>query len=393
MVTIEQAQKIILERVPPLPTQRVPLLDAAGRVLAQDLVTPYDFPMVDTSAMDGYAFCFDSLNGEALPVSGFLPAGAEPTPVRPGTAVRIMTGAPVPQGCDTVVPIEETAPDGEGIVLTGKVRKGSHVRKRGEDLRRGECVVAAGRVIRGPEVGMAASLGMIDLPSYRRAKVALLATGDELLEMGAPPMPGRIVNSNSISLAAQVITLGAAPQFLGIARDDLVATMVKLRAGLESDAVVVTGGVSVGDRDYVKEAIESLGGELLFWKVNMKPGKPVAFAMVGNTPVFALPGNPVAALVGFELFVRPALLKMMGHRALFRASVRARVTAAVANRGDRPHLLRGSVVAQADGAAVTVAAKQSSANLGSMTGSNALVLLPPNAALEAGAMVDAMLLD
>ncbi|HEY6873658.1 MAG TPA: gephyrin-like molybdotransferase Glp [Geobacteraceae bacterium] len=394
MISIGEAQHIILERTAPLTTEHVHLLQGVGRVVAEDQVAPWDIPPADNSAMDGYAFAFAAWNGGPLRVAGFLPAGGHRTlPVGPGETVKIMTGAPLPPGCDTVVPVEETETDGELVRLAGKVKGGSHVRPRGEDLCRGSVAVAAGAVLRPQEIGILSAAGKTAVKVFRRPQVAILSTGDELLEPGSPLSPGRIINSNSYSLAAQVIEAEGVPLMLGIAPDSREATMEKIAAGLHADLLITTGGVSVGDRDFVKESIEALGGTLLFHKVAMKPGKPVAFAVIGGKPVVALPGNPVAAMVAFEQFVRPALLKMAGRRRLFRPRVRAAIEEEVENRGMRPHLVRG-LVTLADGRyLVTTTGNQSSARLSSLTRGNALVLLHPGACLAAGAEVEVQLLD
>ena len=228
---------------------------------------------------------------------------------------------------------------------------------------------------------------------YRRARVAILATGDELLEPGSTPAPGKIINSNSYSLAAQVLDAGGEPVLLGIAPDTLDTIRDKITAGLNADLLVVTGGVSVGERDFVKVAIEKLGGCVIFWKVNVKPGKPLAFAMLQGKPVFALPGNPVAVMVSFELFMRPSILKSMGHRRLFRPVVKAILQEPVANPGERPHLVRGIVSVQGDRYHVSTTGNQSSGRLSSMIQGNGLIRLAPEASHAAGDEVEVLLLD
>jgi molybdopterin molybdotransferase len=395
MVSIEEAQGIILQVTAPLPCQELPLLQGLGRIICGEVRSPRDIPLTDNSAMDGYAFSYASLQGDRLTAAGFVPAGvSHQEPVPAGSAVRIMTGAPVPRGCDTVVPLEEVEVGEAVIRLTGRVQQGSHVRRRGEDVREGACVIRDRSLIRPQEIGMLASLGLTSFPAYRRARVAILATGDELLPLGGIPVPGKIVNSNSISLEVMVLEAGGEPVFSGIAPDDFDATQRTIRAALqEADLLVTTGGVSVGDKDFVKEAIRELGGEILFWKVDMKPGKPVAFAVLDGKPVFALPGNPVAAIVGFEQFVRPALLKMMGHRRLFRPMVKAYLTAPLSNKGERPHLVRALVTLEEGVYRVAAIGNQGSANLLSMIESNSLLRLPPKASLEAGDPMAVTLLD
>jgi molybdopterin molybdotransferase len=394
MISIEEARRIVLEQTTRLPVATVPLLESLGMVLAGDVRSPWDIPAADNSAMDGYAFSHGSLQVESLPVCGFLPAGAVWTdPVPAGQAIKIMTGAQIPPGCDTVVPIEDVLETLGGIKLKGASKSGSHVRKRGEDVGADELVFTAGTVIRPQEVGMLASLGRAETKVYRRPVVAILATGDELVEPGEERLPGKIINSNSYSVASQVLEAGGKPMMLGIARDDRVITREMLQKGLLADVIITSGGVSVGDHDFVKEVIKEMGGELKFWKINMKPGKPLAFAVIADKPIFALPGNPVAAMVGFEMFVRPALLAMMGHARIIRPLVRAIATEPIRNNGDRPHLVRAFVELRDGKYHLKTTGNQGSARLSSLTLGNALVLIPSGASINSGDEVDASLLD
>ena len=394
MISIEEAQQIILQHARRTDPEDVQLLQSLGRIISRDIAAPWDIPLTDNSAMDGYAFSSLSPQREQWVVADFLPAGScRTTSVMPGEAVKIMTGAPIPPECDTVVPVEEVEQTANGIRLTGAVKPGAHIRFRGEDVKADETVICTGSLIRPQEIGMLVSLGMTTVSTYRPVRVAILATGDELLEAGSKPDAGKIINSNSYSLAAQVLEAGGEPLILGVAADTDDATIEKIREGLAADMLITTGGVSVGDRDCVKESIVSLGGKLLFWKVNMKPGKPVAFAMLQEKPVFALPGNPVAAMVGFEMFVRPAILRMMGHSRIHRPRIRATVHEEFRNRGDRPHLVRVQVALKSGVYGVTTTTNQSSANLASLTRSNGLLFLPPNAQLVAGSQAEVMLLD
>ena len=394
MISIEDAQRTILEYITPLETEKVSVFQGLNRVTPEDHIAPWDIPAADNSAMDGFAFSHAALSGDRLRVTGFLPAGEVGlVPVPAGEAIKIMTGAPIPPGCDTVVPIEDVEEDGEWIRFTSKIKAGSHVRKRGEDIWSGNVDIRAGALLRPQEIGMLSAMGTTALAVYRRARVAILATGDELLEPGSTPAPGKIINSNSYSLAAQVLDVGGDPVLLGIAPDTLDATCDKIRAGLNADMLVITGGVSVGDRDFVKEAIEKLGGSVTFWKVNMKPGKPLAFAMLQGKPVFALAGNPVGAMVSFELFVRPSILKSMGHKRLFRPVVKAVLQEPAANQGKRPHLVRGIVSLRDDRYHVSTTGNQSSGRLSSMIQGNGLIRLAPEASHTAGDEVDVLLLD
>jgi molybdopterin molybdotransferase len=394
MVTIDEARRIILLQTQRLPVVTVPLLESLGMILSEEVRSPWDIPAADNSAMDGYTFAHGSLAGLSLPVCGFVPAGIIRTEAVPaGKAVKIMTGAIIPSDCDTVVPIEDVLATHEGITLKGAPESGSHVRKRGGDVGAGELVFTAGTLIRPQEVGMLASFGRTEVPVYRKPVVAILATGDELVEPGGERLPGKVINSNSLSVAAQVVEAGGTPVLLGIARDDRDVTRDMLQKGLQVDAIITSGGVSVGDHDFVKEVIEELGGELKFWKINMKPGKPLAFAVVADKPLFALPGNPVAAMVGFEMFVRPALLAMMGHTRIIRPLVRAVASEPIGNKGDRPHLIRTQVELKGGKYHLKTTGDQGSARLSSLTLGNALVLLPSGASINIGDEVDASLLD
>lgn len=394
MVSIEEARRIILVQAKKLPILTVSLLESLGMVLAEDVRAPWDIPAADNSAMDGYAFSHDSLQGLSLPVGGFLPAGTVWSETKlPGQAIKIMTGAQIPPGCDTVVPVEDVQEMPGGITLKDAPKPGSHVRKRGEDVGADELVFTAGTLIRPQEVGMLASFGKTEVHVYRKPVVAILATGDELVEPGEDRLPGKIINSNSLSVAAQVLEAGGLPIMLGIARDDREITRDMIQMGLQADVIITSGGVSVGDHDFVKEVIDEMGGELKFWKINMKPGKPLAFAVVADKPLFALPGNPVAAMVGFEMFVRPALLAMMGHTRIIRPLVRAVATEAIRNKGDRPHLIRALVELQNGKYHIKTTGNQGSARLSSLTLGNALTLVSAGTTINVGNEIDVSLLD
>jgi molybdopterin molybdotransferase len=395
MISIEQAQRTILEYITPLETEKVSVFQGLNRVTPEDHIAPWDIPPADNSAMDGYAFSYAGLRDNRIKVTGFLPAGeARCVAVLPGEAIKIMTGAPIPPGCDTVVPIEDVEQDGEGgIRFISTPKAGSHIRERGEDIQYGDVVIPAGSLLRPQEIGMLSAMGTTSVAVHRKARIAILSTGDELLEPGSTPLPGKIINSNSYSLAAQVLDAGGDPVLLGIAPDTLEGTCEKIRAGLNADMLVITGGVSVGDRDFVKMAIEELGGCVTFWKVDMKPGKPLAFAMLNDKPIFALPGNPVAAMVSFELFVRPSLLKAMGHQRVFRPTVKAVLREPAANKGKRPHLVRGMVWRHDDGYQVSTTGNQSSGRLSSLIQGNGLIRLAPEVAHVCGEAVEVLLLD
>jgi len=341
-IPFEEARRLVLERIAPLPPEEVPLLEALGRALAEPLVANRNLPLFDNSAMDGFALrAADCEGGAELRISGFLPAGARAEEaLEPGCAVRIMTGAPLPAGADAVVPVEDAVCSGAGVRPAGPVKSGDHIRFSGQDIRQGELVAEEGSLLRPAEINLLASFGIDRVRVRRRPKVAILSTGDELVELGEPLGSDRIVNSNAWSLAAQVKEAGGEPVMLGIARDELEPLRQKLSEGLGFDALITSAGVSAGDRDFVREALSSLGVESVFWKVAMKPGGPTAFGVKGAVPVFSLPGNPVSTMITFEQFVRPALLGMMGHRSLLRATLKASLAQAVRKKPGKTQFMR-----------------------------------------------------
>jgi len=393
MISINAAQEIVLKHTTQIDSESVPLLEAIGRIIAVDMRAPHDLPLSNNSAMDGYALALRP-GQEQWKVVDFIPAGLLRTaPVCQGDTVKIMTGAPVPAGCDTVVPIEDITEDGGVIRLNRSIKRGSNIRKQGEDILKGNLLIKSGHPVRPQEIGLLASFGWSTLPVYRKPRIAILATGDELLEIGSIPSPGKIINSNSYSLAAQLIQAGGEPVLIGIAADTRKATRDKIVEGLQADGLIISGGASVGDRDFVRETILELQGELQFSKVNMKPGKPATFATIGSKPVFALPGNPVAAMVCFEMFVRPAILKMLGYSQLMRPTVKAVLSGQVLNSGERPHLVSVRVAPEGDSYKASTITNQSSANLASLTAGNGLLRLEPHSLLLADSVVEITLLD
>ncbi len=306
MLSVDEALARVLSAIPVLGLETVALPDALGRVLAEPVVAGRDLPPWANSSMDGYALrAADTTAATAarpvrLRLAGEVPAGAvADRAVGPGETWRILTGAPLPGGADAVIPQEETRREGATIAVTRPVAVGEYVRPRGEDVRAGETVLAAGTVLGPPALGVLAALGRPLVRVHQRPRVAVLSTGDELVDLDAVPGPGQIANSNSYTLAAQVREAGGVPVDLGIARDRREELEERFRWGLSCDVLVSSAGVSVGDRDFVREVMEKLGAELDFWKVSMRPGKPLTFGRVGGRPFFGLPGNPVSSMVTF----------------------------------------------------------------------------------------------
>jgi molybdopterin molybdotransferase len=364
MLSFNDARERILAEVQPLPTEDVGLLEAAGRAVAQAVIAGQPLPAFDNSAMDGYAVrSVDCSAGALLPVKGYIPAGrAADRPLEPGSAIKIMTGAPVPPGADAVVPFEETDELTDRIRLLGPVEAGDHIRRQGEDIRPGDRVIDSGTVLRPAEISLLASLGMTSVPVHRQVRVAILATGDELQEIGQQRCAGGVINSNSWALAAAVKEIGGVPLILGIARDTRDSLSGKIREGLQADVLITSAGVSAGDCDLVRDVLDELGVVQRFWTINIKPGKPTAFGMQGSVPVFSLPGNPVSTMLTFEEFVRPALLKMMGHRTVLKPLFKARLQRPYRKKAGRLQLMRVSL--RLDDAGVLLATSPGDQNTG-----------------------------
>ena len=389
MRTVEEAAAAILGQVERLPTEHVPLAQAAGRVLAEAAYADTDLPPFDNSAVDGYAVQARDTNGATsahpclLRTLDDVPAGAPALQtVQSGTAVRVMTGGLVPSGADAMVMIEETAvPEAGWVEIREAARPEQHVRRQGEEMRRGDLALPAGTLLRPAAVGMLATVGYARVPVYRQARVAIVTTGDEVVDVMADalPPPGHIRNSNRYMLAALVQEAGAALHSHTHVRDDPEATEAAFRTLSDpqtgADVIVTAGGVSVGDRDFVKPALEKLG-RLDLWRVAMKPGKPLAFGSIGRTLFFGLPGNPVSAMVTFELFVRPALWKMAGRTELERPQIEATLTHPVAHIPGRREYVRAFTRAEQGRFVTTPTGAQGSGILSSLTAANSLLIVP-----------------
>lgn len=411
MISVEQAFEKILSYVPVLEPEQAPILDTLGQVLAEDIFSDINIPPLDNAAMDGYAIRArdtaeaGSKTPAVLRVIDTVIAGAIATKeVAPGTAIRIMTGAPVPKGADAVVRFEDTdeterkgaAQNKIGVLC--KLKPGANIRRAGEDVVKGSLILKKGTVIRPAEVGVLASLGKSQAPVIRRPVVAVLATGNELVEVGKPLPPGRIYNSNTYSVAALVKRYGGIPKILGIALDTEKSLIEKLRQGQDADMLITSGGVSAGDYDMVKDVLAK-EGEITFWTVRMKPGKPLAFGTIKggkgrSIPHLGLPGNPVSSMVTFELFARPAIFKMMGKKNFAKPAVEATLEEPIANTDGRRVFVRTIVEKRGGKFYARLTGPQGSGILTSMSLANGLVVVPEDKTeVKAGEVVNVMMLD
>jgi molybdopterin molybdotransferase len=394
MLSVEEARAQILGRVRVLEVERVDLMAALGRVLGDPVVSTREIPPWPNSSMDGYAIrAADAEPGATLRIVGRVEAGAVPArALQAGEAMRIFTGAPLPAGADAVVPQEDTDTVDSRVALRGAVEPAAFVRPAGEDVRVGDTVLPAGVRLGPAEIGLLATLGHAQVSVRRRPRVAVLSTGNELADLGVEPGPGQIPNTNTYSLMAQVLEAGGEPLSLGVARDRLEDITARLDHAAGADVLVSSAGVSVGDLDLVREALTRAGAELHLWKVSMRPGKPITFGSLRDRAVFGLPGNPVSAMVTFELFVRPALLAMMGCRHLDRPRIRARALQPMRNPGERRGYLRVVLSADGEGFGARLTGEQGSAILRSMVAADGLAVLDPDASVMAGDAVEVIVL-
>ncbi len=393
-----EAQRVILDAVIAMGTETVKLEQSVGRVLAQEIRANRDLPPFDVSAMDGFALrSADVVNAPAqLAIIEDIKAGDLPTQtVAAGQCARIMTGAPVPPGADAVIRVEDTQEVSANRVQINKsVKPKNDVRPQGENMCDGDVVLMAGTEITPGVIGVLATVKAAQLAVYRRPRVAILSTGNELEGMDEPVDPNKIPNSNSYALMAQVQALGIEPVLLGIARDDPLELEQYLKRGLEYDVLLVSGGTSVGVHDYVRPTIEKLGVQMKFWRVAIRPGHPLAFGMTDKTAVFGLPGNPVSSMVCVEEFVAPALRCMMGNPRLYRRTVTARVAHEVKFRPGRTEFIRVQLTRDEHGYIASATGTQSSGVLLSMARADGLMVVPANSTgLAAGAQVTVQLLD
>jgi len=383
MISADQALQIVLENVAPLGVERIAIVEALGRVLAENISSSRDIPGFDNSAMDGYAVRAADLAGasDARPVklnvvetvgAGKMPARC----VSAGEAVRTMTGAPIAEGADAIVPVERTRGSGELVEFLAPAERGAFIRPRGEDLRLGELVMSAGKTLTPADLGMLASVNRAMIEVVRRPRVAIVATGDELVDVDQAPAGAQVVNSSAYALAGAVREAGAEAVILKVARDDAREIRERLAEAMTFDAVLSTGGVSVGQFDHVTGALDELGMRRLFHGVAQKPGRPLKFGTVGYRPIFGLPGNPVSTLVCFYLYARPALLKMSGRRRVGLPRISARCAVEIKISKDLTEFVRVKLERDADGWLATPTGSQGSGILSSLARADGLLIGP-----------------
>lgn len=395
MLDLETAVAQVLAAMPTPETERIPLAESAGRILAETIVSPLDLPAFDNSAMDGYAVRAADVSGakpEApvrLRLQARIPAGETFTgEIASGECARLFTGAPLPRGADAVVMQEDSSHEGNEVLILDAVQPRENVRFQGEDVRRGSILAQAGAEISPGLIGLLGAVGVARITVGRRPVVGLIATGSELREAGQPLSPGQIYESNRAMLAALVSRAGAVPKVYPLVRDTLEAARLALEEAFrECDIVVTSGGVSVGEMDFVKAAFESLGGDLQFWRVAIRPGKPFVFGRLGGKFLFGLPGNPVSAFVTFLLLGRPALRRWQGASEVCLGKQHGILAEPLANFGERRHFLRVRV--DGDGK-VSSAGKQASHALASLALADGLLDLPAGANLSAGAKIEVL---
>jgi molybdopterin molybdotransferase len=394
------AARLILQHIKPLPTERVPLREALGRVLAEDAVAPIDIPAWDNSAMDGYAVrAADVRTGAKLRVTESVPAGKfAARAVGAGEAIRIFTGAPIPKGADTVVRQEDTEPGEDGwVTLTNDRDAGKNWRRRGEDLTKGAVALMSGTALGPAQLGVLASIVHAEPLVHRTPRVAFLGSGDEIAELDARDQilrGDKVASSNSYTMDAAILASGAVPMNLGIAADTKESLRQHVSRSRGADLLVTTAGVSVGEHDYVREVFAELGGDLKAWRLRMRPGAPVGFGLLGDLPWIGLPGNPVSAMVTFELFVRPAIRKMQGHGRPFRRAVPVTVGEPITLGPKLIHFLRAKVGDEDGRLMARLTGPQGSGILTSMASADALLIVPADRPrIEAGERLPAILLD
>ncbi|HQQ88485.1 MAG TPA: molybdopterin molybdotransferase MoeA [Smithellaceae bacterium] len=401
MISVGKALKTILASARLMGTEKINILDAQRRAIAENIYAGRDIPSVDNSAMDGYALRAADTKGATpkkpvwFKIIEEIPAGKIPRKkLRSKEAARIMTGAIIPGGADAVIRQENTRREGNLVAVLTPVARKTDIRFAGEDVRKGELVIHKNSVLGAAQIGMLAALGKKSALVYKKPRVAIMATGDELVDIDTNPSPGKIVNSNSYSLATLVDDCGGVPVILGITRDNKSALKQKFSTALKNDVIISSGGVSVGDYDLVKDIMVNMGNSMYFWQVAMRPGKPLAFGAIKGVPLFGLPGNPVSTMVSFEQFVRPYLLKIQGHRNIFRPVLKAISAENLEKKAGVKNFLRAIVKREKDKYIVKTTGNQGSGILKSMVTANALIILgEKETKIKKGDKVTVQLLD
>lgn len=383
MIKVEEALNIVLGAVKTTDAEKAGIIDSFGRTLAEDIKSDCDIPAFDYSAMDGYAVRFADTKGASaakstkLKVVGEFRAGGDASAkVEKGQAVKIMTGAPIPQGADAVVMVEDTKIEGDDVEVFEEAEKGDNIRLAGEDIKKGDLVIKRGTLLKEGHIGMLAALGISEVRVAKRPKVAILATGDEVISIDEDIKPGKVRNSNAYSLHTQVLACGGIPLNKGVARDDIEGLKAKLRSCLDCDIIITSGGVSMGEYDYVKDVMIDMGMELKFWKVAMRPGKPNLFGVIDGKPFFGLPGNPVSTMIGFEVFVRLAILKMLGRVSDDRREVEAVLEEDIKKKKGLKFFIRAQTRWEDGGYLTRTTGPQGSGILSSMAKADSLIILP-----------------
>ncbi len=402
MISVEEALARILAQITPLAPTHVPLSESFGLVLAEDIFSGDDIPPFANSAMDGFALrSQDSQAQDGKParlrIIGSIPAGyVVERAIEPGTAMRIMTGAPVPAGADAVIQVELTQgaeANSEWVEVLEKVAPGNNIRPAGEDIQRGQLVLARGAEINAWAIGLLATLGYAQVPVIRRPRVAILGTGDEVIDVGEVLQPGKIRNSNSYLIEAATRQAGGEPHRLGVARDTVESLRENFATALSHDLLITSGGVSVGDFDLVKDIMREQG-QVDFWRINMRPGKPVAFGQIGGVPLLGLPGNPVSTAVTFQLFAGPIIRKMLGHTRLVKPQVEVIVEDGVQEQVMRRHYVRAHVTWNGSAFVARTTGSQGSHIMTSLLNANAFVIVPEGGVkIHPGERANAMMLD
>ena len=386
MISVEKAKELILNSVTATQKETIPILDAEGRIISDDVISDCDIPFSDNSAMDGFAVVHTDTvlaskkNPVQLKIINEIQAGRHvQTKVEKNTAIRIMTGAPIPEGADAVIPVEDTSEETGVLKVFLSVKKHENIRFAGEDIKKGDTIVTKGHIIRPPDIGLLASINHKEIKVFARPTVGIISTGDEIVEIGDEIKPWQVRNSNAYLLYTEIKKCNAAPVYLGIAQDTPEKTKEKIDKALDCDIVITTGGVSMGKYDFVKDVLRKSGIDIVFENVKMKPGKPMVFGVKNQKLFFGLPGNPVSASVLFIQFVRPAILKAMGSIQIEKPVINAIIDEDISKKPGRKHFIRGRFYDRDGLIHVTSTGPQGSGILRSMSLANCLIIIEENA--------------